>query len=417
MATEAYTRVNGDECSIMITTVTLAAAAATAAAAGAAMGAACASDMDCSLNGLCRHQQGVCCCDAGWESDDCGVLKLGRTLDNAIGSGRIYPPPASNTSSWGGGVVEYGGKYHLYVSEMAGHCGLGTWATNSFIRHATADTVDGIYTPQETVLETWSHNAMPWVTPEGYVSVWHIGNGTALRPEKTGCNNGTTPLRTVAQSSRALSHAGPVASADRIGAPAPVQRVPYSLHPGGAWKTMEITCDTGAAGLGPCPIDNPTPLAFNNRTTLLAHRTRGGFGILVAPHWSGPYKNVAGGNLSSTNVPSPDDEFSCEDGFLFHGQRGGIHLLCHCNGIGGYPWDDHGRHAFSRDGTLLPNLFLSRQKNSVVILATDIHSCEDLIYLPPQVSSGGGQSTERFYRHFCIPMARTQHTYLASDRS
>ena len=25
-------------------------------------------------------------------------------------------------------------------------------------------------------------------------------------------------------------------------------------------------------------------------------------------------------------------------------------MLCHCNGVYGYPWDDHGRHAFSSDG-------------------------------------------------------------------
>jgi hypothetical protein len=55
--------------------------------------------------------------------------------------------------------------------------------------------------------------------------------------------------------------------------------------------------------------------------------------------------------LNSTNILSPADEYSCEDGFLFRGQRGGgVHLLCHCNGVLGYPWDDHGRHAFSADG-------------------------------------------------------------------
>ena len=95
------------------------------------------------------------------------------------------------------------------------------------------------------------------------------------------------------------------------------------------------------------------------------------------------FVNGSGMQLNSTNINSPSDEYSCEDGFLFHGQRGGIHLLCHCNGVYGYPWcvcaracvcvcvcgtapspshflnktlvplwlrDDHGRVAFSRDG-------------------------------------------------------------------
>ena len=77
------------------------------------------------------------------------------------------------------------GSYHLYVSEMAGHCGLATWGTNSFIRHAVSETVDGILAPRETVLPAWGHNAMPWVTPDGDIAVWHIGNGT----RSAGCSN------------------------------------------------------------------------------------------------------------------------------------------------------------------------------------------------------------------------------------
>jgi hypothetical protein len=86
--------------------------------------------MGCSLNGICGNASSTgsgaahqCRCDDGWTGPDCGALNLGPTSSNAVGSGRIYPPPASNTSSWGGGVVFRDGSYHLYVSEMAGHCG------------------------------------------------------------------------------------------------------------------------------------------------------------------------------------------------------------------------------------------------------------------------------------------------------
>ena len=291
----------------------------------------------CSLNGFLAG--GRCVCDKGWTGSDCGALKLGPTADNRVDAGRIYPPSASKTSSWGGGVVQRDGKFHLYVSEMSQHCGLGTWNTNSFIRHAESDTVDGVFTPDSTpVLGVWAHNAMPWLTPDGDISIWHIGDGTpARRPEQTGCANGTTPV------SATETHAD-------LAAPAPISRIPYSHSPNGPWKTMNVTCVSSAGAVGPCPIDNPTPVSLTNGTTLLAHRARGGFGLLVAPHWSGPYRNIASGMLNSTNINSPEDEFSCEDGFLFHGQRGGIHLLCHCNGVKGYPWDDHGRVAFSRDG-------------------------------------------------------------------
>lgn len=313
--------------------------AVAAAAAVVSSCAACTTDTDCSLNGFCRG--GSCDCDPGWQGGDCGLLKLAPTGYNPHGSGRVYPAASSNTSSWGGGVVHRDGMYHLYTSEMAGRCGLASWATNSFIRHAVSPTVDGVYAPRETVLPAWSHNAMPWVTPDGYVSIWHIGNGSLPRPERTGCQNGTTP-----------AGPGPHAAGEvpRVGKPAPISQIPYASSPGGPWRAMSLTCTT-PTGPGPCPIDNPTPVAMRNGTTLLAHRARGGFGILVAPHWSGPYRNVAAGlSLNSTNVPAPKDEYSCEDGFLFLDRRGGIHLICHCNGMFGYPWDDHGRHAFSLDG-------------------------------------------------------------------
>ena len=315
---------------------------------------ACVSDLlDCSLNGRCNCAQRCrCICSPGWRGPDCGVLNLGPTGDSPFpgGTGRIYPAPGANTSSWGGGVVFRDGWYHLYVSEMAGHCGLATWGTNSFIRHAISDTVDGIFTPQETVLPTWGHNAMPWVTPEGDITVWHIGNGTRSHPEHTGCSNGTTPLArsAAARAARATGTRSP----QPLGDPPPIAHVPYSANPGGPWKRMPITCVLhGGGGNGPCPIDNPTPVAYANGTTLVAHRARGGFGVLVAPHWSGPYRNVIHGqDLNYTNIRVPDDEYSCEDGFLFRDGRDGLHLLCHCNGEYGYPWDDHGRHAFSENG-------------------------------------------------------------------
>ena len=305
----------------------------------AALSFTCTGDMNCSLNGRC--QNGACACDPGWRGVDCGVLNLGPVPDRPkVGSGQIYPLPMANTSSWGGGVVFRDGKYHLYVSEMANHCGLKTWQTNSFIRHAAADAVDGPYVPQGTVVRAWSHNAMPWVTPDGYIAVWHIGNGVlpSGRNLTTGCVNGTTPVHP--SNPRAISTTSL----------APVHQIPYSSSPNGPWKMMNLTCAQDGGRTGPCTIDNPTPVSLANGTTLLAHRKRGPatgpqFGILVAPHWSGPYRNLS-------SIPPPGDEpGGCEDGFLLLGQRGkggsdgdgdgGIHLLCHCNGMHGYP-TNHG---------------------------------------------------------------------------
>lgn len=311
----------------------------------------CKCSKDCSLNGRCQ-QNGSCTCDPGWAGEDCGILNLGTTSGDSIGAGRIYPAASAKTSSWGGGVIFSENKFHLYVSEMGGHCGLATWATHSFIRHAVSDTVDGVYTPLGTVLPAWSHNAMPWVTPEGYVSIWHIGNGTKpKRPARQlNCSNGTTPM----PARGPLHHEVTTGASSSSPGSVPIAAVPYSsTGPGGPWKMQNITCHHPSAvgGVGLCPIDNPTPVGLENGTTLLAHRARGGFGILAAPHWAGPYRNVVDGwQLNATNIQTPEDETECEDGFLFLGQRGGIHLLCHCNGVQGYPWDDHGRHAYSEDG-------------------------------------------------------------------
>jgi hypothetical protein len=208
-------------------------------------------------------------------------------------------------------------------------------------------------------MPSWSHNALPWVTPDGGISIWHIGNGTTSRPQHTGCTNGTTPLH--AQPATAASNsAGAAKATGAVGNPHPIliSHIPYSKGPSGPWRMTAISCNTAAAAgevaPGPCPIDNPSPLSLPNGTTLIVHRAKKGFGVLSAPQWTGPFRNIVGGlALNATNIPIPADEFSCEDGFLFHGQQrggGGIHLLCHCNGVFGYPWDDHGRHAFSADG-------------------------------------------------------------------
>ena len=35
----------------------------------------CASDLDCSLNGLCDAGTGLCICDKPWSGETCGILK------------------------------------------------------------------------------------------------------------------------------------------------------------------------------------------------------------------------------------------------------------------------------------------------------------------------------------------------------
>ena len=62
---------------------------------------------------------GHCVCDTGWRGDDCGQLDLDPTPHVAYGF-----TSTSAVSSWGGGPPAWDPvtqKYHLFVSEIAGH--------------------------------------------------------------------------------------------------------------------------------------------------------------------------------------------------------------------------------------------------------------------------------------------------------
>ena len=78
----------------------------------------CIHDTNCELNGVC--EEGVCKCDAEWEGESCGQLKLGAP--------RIaYGGPAYGVTSWGAGPPVKNpdtGKYVLFVTEIADGCGL-----------------------------------------------------------------------------------------------------------------------------------------------------------------------------------------------------------------------------------------------------------------------------------------------------
>ena len=66
-------------------------------------------------------------------------------------------PVASRFSSWGGGPPVKSaedGKYHLFVSELAGQCGMSTWNRMSTSSHAISDSVEGPYTKVKKVAVT-----------------------------------------------------------------------------------------------------------------------------------------------------------------------------------------------------------------------------------------------------------------------
>ena len=150
-------------------------------------GAACSADEDCQLNGRCTA--GACVCVPEWTGPDCSLLNLEPARPSPHAG---YDEPG--TSSWGGTIVADpgGGYYHMFVSRMAGHCGLNAWQQNSEIIHATSVDPVGPYLYNRTLLPTFAHGPSVRKTSDGYM-LMHLGCGVPFVPFIHGCHNGTTP--------------------------------------------------------------------------------------------------------------------------------------------------------------------------------------------------------------------------------
>ena len=112
----------------------------------ASISAQCVRDLDCHLNGECF--KGKCTCDRGWQGEMCQLLHL-KNGSIAYGYGTTTTP---KTSCWGGGPPVLGpdGQYHLLVTEIAGHCGFGTWWVSYFSLASPASIEAGLN--RETIL-------------------------------------------------------------------------------------------------------------------------------------------------------------------------------------------------------------------------------------------------------------------------
>lgn len=97
----------------------------------------CKNNGDCSLNGVCNSDTGVCNCNKGWNGYKCDNMTL---LAANKSSGYQYLSE-SNISSWGGSVqYDYNsGKYIMLVAELANHCGIDSWGNNCQIVYAESE--------------------------------------------------------------------------------------------------------------------------------------------------------------------------------------------------------------------------------------------------------------------------------------
>jgi hypothetical protein len=237
----------------------------------------CGTDHDCQLNGQCVR--GRCECDAAWRGNRCEELALEG--DGAFAYGGPVTRPGSVTS-WGAGPPALDpatGNWTLFVTEIAGHCGLSEWGQQSTVVAATASSPAGPFERQRVAIDYQAHN--PYYAYDASTKthvIFHIGDGVNHNgPEgPRQCTNGTTPP--------GYSHSLP----DRLrglGADASAGPCPCACGPCGSWVHHAASLDgpferlavpfntinktTEGEGF---VMDNPAPYIFPNGTTLVLFR-------------------------------------------------------------------------------------------------------------------------------------------------
>lgn len=108
-------RAAGCACAVLIAAVF--AAAVRDVAGEMTGGAACKTDSDCSLNGVCTS--GACVCDAAWTNGNCSMLAMLPAKqcypDASLGCGFFE---GEHTTTWGGSIIKGGdGRWYMLAAE------------------------------------------------------------------------------------------------------------------------------------------------------------------------------------------------------------------------------------------------------------------------------------------------------------
>lgn len=137
--------------------------------------AGCASNLDCSLNGLCTN--GACVCDKPWKGASCETMGF-ATVTPA--SGKSLYPISDPQNTWNGPIVRSSdGKYHMYNALYKEH----KLSSPPSVLHGVADSVTGPYnwTSHKSICDQCGENAASVVGPiakgqSNVVSIWVGGN-------------------------------------------------------------------------------------------------------------------------------------------------------------------------------------------------------------------------------------------------
>ena len=332
----------------------------------------------CFGNGNCTRAQ--CECTEGWTGSQCTTLDLAPApRDGAI--------RRAGWSTWGGSPIRGAdGRIHLFASQMANKCSLGTWQNNSLVIHAVSvsDTITGPYSvvEDELVLPPFHHNPSVQRAPDGTYLIYCIGAkaGSCQGGPFSNCTGATIkhcgqpPDDPLAAEATETGHAR-----ERVGSASGgldgVVHLAHSKSLSGPWELTTVL--TGRPGRWDAQSTNPAPHVLANGTALLVYRGVNGLGTdrigaaRAARGWSDKYERVADlplfgrcGNWtscrSSSTAPAetgcvpvhnwtaelgrsmPEWDYVCdecvgwaEDPFLYSTSRG-YHMLTHnLHGAGG----------------------------------------------------------------------------------
>jgi hypothetical protein len=268
-------------------------------------GAPCAAGdpFACFGNGDCVSAR--CNCAAGWTGANCTTLDLAPGPPN----GAIR---RAGWSSWGGSPIRADdGKIHVFASQMANHCPLGTWQNNSLVIHAIADEILGPYTVQdELVLPPFHHNPSVQRAPDGTFLIYCIGAKAGDCPggPDTNCSGATIKHCPPPDAETA----SPTAAAEAIGQTDGhryaddssnvldgVVHLAHSKSLAGPWQLQPADTPVlaGRPGRWDAQSTNPAPHVLPNGTALLVYRGVNGLGTdrigaAKAASWAGAYERV-----------------------------------------------------------------------------------------------------------------------------